>query len=479
MSVSRPQVARHLEGSALYRTLWRWHFYAGLWCIPFIVVLALSGSLYLFKPQFEAWQDREFHTVAFPGPRIGPVAEVRIAEGAVPGTRFAEYELPHAPQAAGRVWLRDAQGEKIRVVVQPVTGEVLDIVMAKSRPMQVIHDFHGELLLGDAGSLFVELAACWAIVMVLTGLYLWWPRSANGLAGVLWIRFGAGSRLFWRDLHAVTAVWISLLVLFLLFTGLPWTGVWGKAFKEVRQLTGTAVMKQDWAQSRSGERREALGEAAGDEHAEHGGHDHAAIPAAAGESGIPAFTLDQVVATVAPLGWAPPVYVTPPGGKLSGPARRQPVGPPGWNVRSDAQNRPLRESLVMDARTGSVRQHETFADKHIIDRVVGIGVAAHEGQLFGVLNQLLGVLTAAGLVLMSVSGFVMWRRRKPDDRLGAPPPPVEAARYGTGLAAIIVFCACFLPVLGVSLLVVGLLEWTVLRRIPGVRDWLGLAIPSR
>ena len=43
-----------------YRTVWRWHFYAGLFCSPFVVVLALSGSLYLFKPQVEAWIDRPY-----------------------------------------------------------------------------------------------------------------------------------------------------------------------------------------------------------------------------------------------------------------------------------------------------------------------------------------------------------------------------------------------------------------------------------
>jgi hypothetical protein len=68
--------APRLEGAALYRTLWRWHFYAGLWCIPFVILLACSGSLYLFKPQFEAWQDRVFESVAFAGPRIGAEAEV-------------------------------------------------------------------------------------------------------------------------------------------------------------------------------------------------------------------------------------------------------------------------------------------------------------------------------------------------------------------------------------------------------------------
>ena len=489
------KASRRLEGAALYRTLWRWHFYAGLWCIPFVILLALTGSLYLFKPQFEAWQDRAFESVAFTGPRIGPAAEVATALRAVPSAKFTEYELPHATQAAGRVWLRSADGEKVRVVVQPVTGEVLDVVKDKSRPMQVIHDLHGELLLGDGGSLFVELAACWAIVMVLSGLYLWWPRSAKGFAGVLYLRLGQGKRIFWRDLHAVTGIWISVLALFLLFSGLPWTGVWGKAFKEVRQLTGTAVVKQDWAQSRNGERQEALagapmGEAVDAEHAEHAGHAVEAT-AAAGTSGTTAgmtaptvppasaeatsVTLDEVVARVAPLGWAAPVLVSPPGAKAPPWARKSAVSAAGWNVRSDAQTRPLRQSLVVDARTGEMQRHEMFADKHVIDKVVGVGVAAHEGQLFGAWNQALGVLTAAGLVLLSVSGVVMWWRRRPEGRLGAPLPPLEAAQYGKGLVAIIVVMGVFLPVLGGSLLLVGFIEWAVLRRIAVLREWLGLA----
>ena len=36
-----------------YRTLWRWHFYAGLFVMPFLLVLAISGTLYCFLPQIE------------------------------------------------------------------------------------------------------------------------------------------------------------------------------------------------------------------------------------------------------------------------------------------------------------------------------------------------------------------------------------------------------------------------------------------
>ena len=90
------------------------------------------------------------------------------------------------------------------------------------------------------GSIMVELAASWAIVMVLTGLYLWWPRSAKGLGGVLYPRIGQGAKRFWRDLHAVVGIWVSVFALFLLITGMPWALVWGNGFKTVRNWTGTA-----------------------------------------------------------------------------------------------------------------------------------------------------------------------------------------------------------------------------------------------
>jgi uncharacterized iron-regulated membrane protein len=42
-----------MDRAMLYRTLWRWHFYAGLFVIPFILLLSVSGSLFLFKPQID------------------------------------------------------------------------------------------------------------------------------------------------------------------------------------------------------------------------------------------------------------------------------------------------------------------------------------------------------------------------------------------------------------------------------------------
>ena len=439
----------------LYRTLWRWHFYAGLFCVPFIIILALSGSLYLFKPQIEAWLDRPYDHLAFAGAPASADEQIAAALAAVPGGSLKSYEVRHNPHDAARIEVR-AKGETVLVYIHPQSLAVLQKVNDKDRPMEVIKTVHGELLMGDRGSNLVELAASWAIVMVVSGLYLWWPRQAQGLAGVVWPRLNHGNKLFWRDLHAVTGVWISSLALFLLLTGLPWTSVWGEGFKTVRNLTHTAAVQQDWGQSRSAEQAMASSSV-------HDGMDMGAMEMDhVMMMPPPAISVERMASTLRPLNLAAPVLISPP-------SKRE----PGWTGKSDAQNRTLRVTMVLDPVTGAILNRENFNQRHPIDQIVGYGIAAHEGQLFGWFNQALGVLTAAGLCLLAVSGVVMWWRRRPDGKLGAP-EPVGSDRLALGLGVLLIGFGLFLPLFGLSLIVVGLIERLVLRQIPGVRAWLSL-----
>ncbi len=445
--MTRAIETRETEGKGvIYRTLWRWHFYAGLICIPFVIWLAITGSIYLFRPQIDAWIDRDVAVLQRTGDAATQAELVAAATSAVPGSTFAGIMLPEQADQAARVLVSD-KGIRTRVYLHPDTMEVLKTQDEGSTWDRWIFKLHGELMLGTPGSILVELAASWAIVMILTGLYLWWPRNAKGLAGVFYPRIGKGAKRFWRDLHSVVGVWISAWALVLLASGMPWAMVWGNSFKMGREVTGTSAVKQDWT----------IGPV--DEHAGHGGGSSADVVDHSAHGGA---TLDQIYATAMGEKLAAPVILTPPT-----------KGSPYWRAKSNAQNRPQQQELVFDAMSGGLVSRDVFANKHIIDQIVGVGIAAHEGQLFGPLNQAIGVLTAAGLVVLCVSAFVMWRRRAPDGVLGAP-PPIPHARIGWGLAILIAACGILLPVLGISLLVIGLIEWGVLKRLPRARRWLGL-----
>ncbi len=243
--------------------------------------------------------------------------------------------------------------------------------------MNVIFRLHGELLQGDRGSMLVETAASWVIVMLITGLYLWWPRGGQGLAGVVYPRVSRGKLTLWRDLHAVTGLWVSLLALFLLVSGLPWAKSWGGMLKEVRQAGSASVVKQDWTTGRSAElaERELANTAPAGSPDPHAAHRLAQSMDSPGTT-VDYSPLDALVPAVAAEHLAAPVLIAPPSRAA-----------PQWTARSDAQNRPQRVDLTLDSATGRVVSRRGFADKPLLDRIVGTGVAAHEGQLFAPLNQ--------------------------------------------------------------------------------------------
>jgi uncharacterized iron-regulated membrane protein len=83
------------------------------------------------------------------------------------------------------------------------------------------------------------------------------------------------------------------------------------------------------------------------------------------------------------------------------------------------------------------------------------------------------VATAAALFTLAISGFLMWRRRKPDNELGAPPQPRDPAKL-KAVAAIILLLAALLPLLAGSLIALWTVERLFLPRLPRVANWLGI-----
>lgn len=49
----KPPAAASTPVAHFYRVVWRWRFYAGLFVVPFLVMLSVTGIIYLFKPQLD------------------------------------------------------------------------------------------------------------------------------------------------------------------------------------------------------------------------------------------------------------------------------------------------------------------------------------------------------------------------------------------------------------------------------------------
>ena len=450
-----------------YAAVWRWHFYAGLFCLPFICWLSLTGSIYLFRPDIEAWLDRPYESLHLDGPRAAPSSEARAALAALPGSVFHLYQPPATPTGAAQIVVA-RHGQLYRVYVHPATLRAMKVERDDHRLMELVAHLHGRLLLGDRGSMVVELAASWAVVMILTGVYLWFPRGTRRLGGILYPRLQNRGRIFWRDLHAVTAVWVSMVTLFMLMSGLPWSSNWGNYLTWARNLWSVTAGQPDWPvgteppalDTKSAQQSNMPGMSAAEMAA-------MAPPDTQGNR-LPVVDLqplDKLVPIAARLHLPRPVWILPPS-----------QGSQDWMISSQAQDRPLRVTYAVNPATGHLTEIDDFAHENIVDKVVSVAVAAHEGQLFGRLNQAILLLTAVGLVLLSVSATVMWWRRRPADMLGAPRRAAQP-RFSAMVAVAIAMLALLLPLFGLSLLPVLVIDRALLPRLPAVRHWLGLAPP--
>ena len=167
MAPSQPQTAdahRSLS-EKFYFAAWRWHFYAGLYVIPFMIMLAVTGLMMMFITQFDG---RDGEKIAItPGDTVLSLSEQsQIATNAVPGT-VVEWIGPKAADLATVFRIKTEAGQQM-VALNQFTGEVVATWDRRAGWYDLADNIHSTLLIGDTGDRLIEIAAGLALVLVLT-----------------------------------------------------------------------------------------------------------------------------------------------------------------------------------------------------------------------------------------------------------------------------------------------------------------------
>lgn len=475
-----------VKRSALYIAIWRWHFYAGIFVIPFALLLSVTGGIYLFRIQFEEWYYKSLLTVAPQGKHLS--AEQIIAKGleATPNFALLTYAPPkdksssavllvsprraarpvepghesHTGNAKPAAPQRDPEagfGRARELYVNPYTGAVLGSLSSAERPMQTVRNLHGKLLAGDVGDIVIELVAGWIAMLLVSGVYLWFPRQAFSVWGTLLPRLRSGPRTFWRDLHAVPALYATGALIVILGTGIPWTIVAGK-------VVATAVGPRDMPpEARAGRfKSQPVAAKSGSEldwfsdFPEATGARLRSIPPAQGGR----LSLDHITVIAESQGMDYPFQISSP---------RGPLGV--FSVRTLTNDPRKWAFLHVDQYSGRVLGFYRYDALSIFPRTITLGIALHEGRLFGIWNQVFGLLACMMVFTLSGSAAILWWKRRPEGRLGAP-RMLDSFQLPRGIVAISSVMAVLFPVAGASLVAVLLFDRFALPRMPRMGRFL-------
>ena len=454
-----------LTNMRLHRSIFRLHFYAGLLVAPFLLILSITGAIYLFNTEIEDMVFGDWRFAAAEGPHLAPEAMVGGALAAYPGSTATRIDLPVTPERTAVVFLTPAEGDPFRVYVDPVSGQALGSFVYSHTLVGFADKMHGSLMVGDGGSFIVELASCWAIVLIMTGLYLWWPRGSSNVWGVLLPR-GLKGRLLWREIHGVVGMWSSLLILFLLLTGLPWAENWSSYLHRFLDMTGSGYP----ASYRT--------------HASHEVVSPGATKTLLETTPGIAWTLESAPAPLSghahhQMAGAAPIDVAAAASIFAGEGLTTAyrlIYPKDKHVVFTAYTYPDQpqgqRTIHVDQYTGEVINDIGYADYGVGAKAIELGVQLHMGNYFGIPNQIVMLIAALGGVALAFTGPVMWMKRRKAG-LGAPPPH-GSGKPVWGVTIVLLAFGLLFPALGFSLVAVFTLERLVLARIAPVRKWLGI-----
>ncbi|WP_423761476.1 PepSY-associated TM helix domain-containing protein [Burkholderia sp. NLJ2] len=462
------------SASTGYRTLWRWHFYAGLFVMPFLVILAITGTLYCFQPQIEPLL-YPHRLVVEPRatPKLDPDTLLARARTAMPaGATLASVQVSTAPDRSAEYVFRLRDGSRESVYVNPYDGSVLGTLSVERRFMQVDRMLHRKLLLGKTGELLMELAACWTFVMIGTGIALWWPRGTARIGRALQPDLSLRGRPLWKSIHATAGIWLAAGTVAFILSGLPWSGSWGKNFKALAATVNLGAPEGAWGGASV--RSTRPGAAAAPAHAQAAapsGHHHES------DESMPGMVMDDLplpqtpwavgnvpvphspsAPTPAPLPLARAIGIVAGLGVTSGYTLALPSGADGVFTASYFPADPKAErTIYIDQYSGAVLKDIRYDDYGAVSKAVSYGTSLHMGRYFGLANQIVCAVLSLGLAAMAVTGTVMWWKRRPAAKLGAPSrergtPPMRGWIAGLVLLGIV------FPLMGMTIVAVWLID---------------------
>lgn len=438
-----------IEGrpSPLRRAVWRWHFYAGLFAAPVLLVLAITGALYLFQREIDHWWNRDIDHAAVGAAQHPLFHQEEMVLASFPGAVLRSVRLPDAPDRATK-WLVTLPGGGDReIYLDQYAGKINGVRDPAWQPMTIARKLHGTLLAGDAGSYVVELVACWTLVMLLTGMYLWWPQRWQ-IGGVIAPRLTASGRRFWRDLHAVPSIFNALLVAFLILTGLPWSAFWGVQFSRIGEIVPLVAPSPNFSAHLS----HTVTAVAGDGQAKVA-HDHnhgtaqlpwviqnTPSPTGNGAAASSIVAAEQHLELLGTAKWGSGTTIFYP---------RDPSGV--FMVSYVPAKAEGQRTLYVNPGDGKILRNVGWSDYSAAGKVTEWGVLTHMGRQYGLANQIAGLLVCLGIVGGVTAGIVLWWRRRPSCTLGAPPHEAQERlppMVFWGIAAL----AVLFPLVGASLI---------------------------
>ncbi len=346
------------------------HLLTGVILGAIIGFMSITGIILAFEPQITDYAERNIRyvTPVLPGPLAMDTLLAKVKEQAG-NIKVNSIALRADPKSSVVLALGKEGGS---LYVNPYTGEVLGKGSKVHEWMHVVEDLHRWLGNRKMGRPFTGAAVMAFFVLLVTGIYVWWPTKTMAFKLKL-----KGRARDW-NWHNVIGFWLSPILLVTIITGMIMAHQWANS------LLYRATGNQPPAVTRSP------------------GEDPSQGPR--GESKPPVINLDTVVSTAQQQA---PEWVS-----MTVRLPREEGKPVTISIQEKLAADVLgRSQLSLDSVTYEVVKWEPLSQSNLGAKLRVWVKYLHTGEAFGPVHQFVAALAALGAVFLVWTGFALaWRR---------------------------------------------------------------------
>lgn len=202
------------------------HLWLGLFTGIIVVIISITGCMYVFEQEIRDYLQKDYAfvpTVQQPQASLAKLLEE--FEKIAPGQKVTGIEINNtAPNATVIL----TAGKHDVYYLDPYNGSL--VMKTKPDFLVTVEDIHTALLLGDTGKFIIRWSVVIFVIMLISGLILWFPGQMRLIKQAVTIKWGASFKRVNYDLHNVLGFYASGILLVSALSGLYF------GFKEVKTV---------------------------------------------------------------------------------------------------------------------------------------------------------------------------------------------------------------------------------------------------
>jgi uncharacterized iron-regulated membrane protein len=366
-----------LARSNTRKTFLSLHRYLGLLVGLVVIVISLTGAILVFENEIDQILYPALWHVAPHGSPLPLNALIESVRAVHPEDRLEWIDIDTSPDNS---YVMHTISRR-QIFVNPYSAEILGERDYDKTFFGMIFFLHRTLLAGEVGRTVVGVTTLVVVFLLVTGLYLWWPRAFGRLKPSLYIKWTNGERRLTYDLHNVLGFYASWYVIVIAVTGLVWS------FPVVNDAIFwlTDSPPPPWKSA----------------------------PRSKAAAGTAPFSADEALhaAALALPGAHATEIILP----------QQPDDPYAIVKRFPRRGNPNAQSQIyVDQYGGAVLAVERYEELSLGATIRLLVYPIHVGTVFGLPTQILAFLVSMVIPLSAVTGFFLWwRKRTPSRGSGA------------------------------------------------------------